>query len=258
MQARGRPRTTCERFVNRVAVVTGAGQGIGLATAVRLAMEGAKVAVVERNERTASQALALLADLGAAAEAFVTDVADYGSVAQTADAILETFGTVDVLVNNAGFDRPGGFLKISPEDFAAVWNVHVLGTVHCCMHFAPVMIGNGGGSIVNVSSIYGRVGSKGESAYSCAKAGIVGLTKSLAREWGSKAVRVNAILPGLTDTPTIRDTMHEKFKDAFIADTPLGRMADPMEIAGAIAFLASEDGSFVTGTALEVTGGWNM
>jgi NAD(P)-dependent dehydrogenase (short-subunit alcohol dehydrogenase family) len=258
MQDHGWGKTTCHRFEDRVAVVTGAGQGIGLATAVRLASEGAKIAVVERHEHTATEAVRLLADMGATAAAFVTDVANQGTVSETAQKILDTFGSVDVLVNNAGFDRPGGFLKTSPEDFTAVWSVHVLGTVHCCMNFAPIMMRNGGGCIVNVSSIYGRVGSKGESAYSSAKAAIIGLTKSLAREWGARAIRVNAILPGLTDTPTIRDVMLDKFKDAVLGDTPLGRIADAAEIAAAIAFLASEDASFVTGATLEVTGGWNM
>jgi 3-oxoacyl-[acyl-carrier protein] reductase len=120
------------------------------------------------------------------------------------------------------------------------------------------MIEQGDGRIVSVSSIYAKVGSKGEAAYCSAKAGLIGLTKSLAREWGSKGVRVNAVLPGLTETPTIRDLMHPKFKEAIIGETPLGRAAESSEIAAAIAFLASDDASFVTGAALEVTGGWNL
>ncbi len=114
------------------------------------------------------------------------------------------------------------------------------------------------GRIVLVSSIYGKVGSKGESAYVSAKAGLVGLTKSLAREWGGRGIRVNAVLPGLTETPTIRDMLDAKYKEAFIAETPLGRSAAPSEIAAAITFLVSDDASFVTGAALEVTGGWGM
>ena len=165
---------------------------------------------------------------------------------------------MDVLVSNAGFDRPGGFLKVGPDDFRAVWEVHLLGAVNCCRACGPIMVGQGDGRIVNVSSIYARTGSKGESAYCAAKAGLIGLTKSLAREWGGKGVRVNAVLPGLTDTPTIRDFMLPKFKDAMIAETPLGRAADPSEIAAAIAFLASDDASFITGTTLEVTGGWSL
>jgi 3-oxoacyl-[acyl-carrier protein] reductase len=120
------------------------------------------------------------------------------------------------------------------------------------------MIEQGSGSIVNVSSIYGRVGSKGESAYASVKAGLIGLTKSLAREWGRQGIRVNVVLPGLTDTPTIREFMAEPFKEAIVSETVLGRAALPTEIAAAIAFLASEDASFVTGTSLEVTGGWNL
>ncbi len=247
----------CERFQGRVAAVTGAGQGIGEATACRLAREGAKIAVFDWNQETASRTCRAIADLGGIAHPFTVDVANTAEVAEVVKQALETFGAIDVLVNNAGFDRPGGFLKVSPDDFQEVWRVHVLGAVNCCRAIAPIMIEHGGGSIVNVSSIYGRVGSKGESAYSSAKAALIGLTKSLAREWGAKGIRVNAILPGLTDTPTIRERMHPKFKEAILSETPLGRIADPAEIAAAIAFLASDDAGFVTGAALEVTGGWN-
>ncbi len=248
----------CERFQGRVAVVTGAGQGIGQATAYRLAKEGAKIAVLDRNGETASRTCSAITNFGGIAHPFMVDVAHSDKVAETVKEVIETFGMIDVLVNNAGFDRPGGFLKISPDDFHDVWRVHVLGAINCCMATAPWMIERGYGSIVNVSSIYGRVGSKGESAYSSAKAALIGLTKSLAREWGAKGVRINAILPGLTDTPTIRERMHPKFKEVIVAETPLGRIAEPSEIAAAIAFLASDDASFVTGAAIEVTGGWNL
>ena len=246
------------RFKDKIALVTGAGQGIGQATAYRLAAEAAMVAVLDRNAETAAETAASICNSGGTAVECVCDVADTDAVAQSVAFLRDRFGRIDVLVNNAGFDRPGGFLKITPEDFLAVWSVHLLGAVNCCRACGPVMMERGDGRIVNVSSIYGRVGSKGESAYSSVKAGLIGLTKSLAREWGPKGVRVNAVLPGLTDTPTIRDVMHPKFKETIIAETPLARVAHPSEIAAAIAFLASDDASFITGAALEVTGGWNL
>ncbi|MEI7448182.1 MAG: SDR family NAD(P)-dependent oxidoreductase [Desulfomonile sp.] len=246
------------RFTGRVALVTGSGQGIGQATAFRFASEGAIVGVLDRNEKTTKITVGAIKDLGGTAVDLFADVSDTAAVAASVNRLLSEFGRVDVLVNNAGFDRPGGFLKIAPEDFKAVWSVHLLGAVNCCMACAPIMIQQGDGRIVNVSSIYGKVGSKGESAYSSAKAGLIGLTKSLAREWGGKGVRVNAILPGLTNTPTIRDFMNPRLKEALIAETPLGRIADPSEIAAAIVFLSSDDASFITGAALEVTGGWNL
>lgn len=252
------PEVNCKRFQGRVAVVTGAGQGIGQATAYRLAKEGAKIAVFDRNEETAAQTSKAIIDFGGMAHPYIVDVANTDQVIETANKVVESYNTVDVLINNAGFDRPGGFLKISAADFQDVWRVHVLGTINCCKALGPSMIEHGYGSIVNVSSIYGRVGSKGESAYSSAKAALIGLTKSLASEWGAKGVRVNAILPGLTNTPAIRDLMHPKVKEAILADTLLGRIAEPSEIAAAIAFLASDDACFVTGAALEVTGGWNL
>lgn len=246
------------RFLGRVALVTGSGQGIGQATALRLASEGAAVGILDRNERTAADTAEMIRAEGGQAVSITADVSQTASVSECVERLVSQFGRLDILVNNAGFDRPGGFLKLVPEDFVAVWSVHLLGAVNCCLACAPIMIQQGDGRIVTVSSIYGRVGSKGESAYSSAKAGLIGLTKSLAREWGARGIRVNVVLPGLTDTPTIRDVMNQKFKDAIIAETPLGRIADPREIAAAIAFLASDDASFITGCALEVTGGWNL
>jgi NAD(P)-dependent dehydrogenase (short-subunit alcohol dehydrogenase family) len=258
MNDQGSKTASAARFEGKVALVTGAGQGIGQAAAFRLAREGAAVGVLDRNGQTAHDAAAGIINAGGQALELVVDVADADAVSKAAASLHAKFGRIDVLVNNAGFDRPGGFLKIGPAAFREVWEVHLLGAVNCCRACVEIMIRQADGRIVNVSSIYGRVGSKGESAYSSAKAGLIGLTKSLAKELGGKGLRVNAILPGLTDTPTIREFMAEQFKQRILAETPLGRAADPSEIAAAIAFLASDDASFITGAALEVTGGWNI
>ncbi len=251
-------RVLCSRFEGKVALVTGAGQGIGQATAFRLAQEGAAIGVFDRNPETAEATARTIKEAGGKAMPLVADVADTEAVANCVRNFHSDFGRIDVLVSNAGFDRPGGFLKIGPEDFLAVLGVHLLGAVNCCRACGPIMINQKDGRIVLVSSIYGKFGSKGESAYVSAKAGLVGLTKSLAREWALRGIRVNAVLPGLTDTPTIRDVLGPKYKEAIIAETPLGRSADPAEIASAIAFLVSDDASFITGATLEVTGGWGM
>lgn len=246
------------RFRNKVALVTGAGQGIGQATAVRLAEEGASIGVLDRNGETAARTAAVIRSMGGSALDMVVDVANTDEVDTAVKRLHEQFGSIDVLVNNAGFDRPGGFLKVAPDDFRAVWEVHLLGAINCCQACAAFMLSQESGAIVNVSSIYARVGAKGESAYCSAKAGLLGLTKSLARELGGRGIRVNAVLPGLTDTPTIREVMAERFKEQIHADTILKRSAHPSEIAAAIAFLASDEAGFITGATLEVTGGWNL
>lgn len=246
------------RFNAKVALVTGAGQGIGEATALRLAAEGATVGVLDLNPSTARDVAGRINASGARAIALEADVTDHPAVNRCVARLLDEFGRIDLLVSNAGFDRPGAFLKTTVADFQSVIGVHLTGAVNCLHACGPAMVGQGSGSIVTVSSIYGKVGSKGESAYCSAKAALIGLTKSLAREWGSKGIRVNAVLPGLTDTPAIQRMMAPKFKEAIVKETALGRSADPAEIAAAIAFLLSDEASFITGAALEVTGGWQL
>ena len=175
-----------QRFEGKVALVTGAGQGIGQATAFRLAQEGAAVGALDRNESGASMTAWAIQEMGGRSLSLHADVADTAAVAKSVELLKAEFGMVDILVNNAGFDRPGGFLKITPDDFLAVWQVHLMGAINCCQACGPIMIEKSDGRIVNVSSIYAKVGSKGESAYSSVKAGLIGLTKSLAREWGRK------------------------------------------------------------------------
>jgi NAD(P)-dependent dehydrogenase (short-subunit alcohol dehydrogenase family) len=164
------------RYQGKVALVTESGQGIGQATAFRLAREGAPVGVLDRNEETAGASSEAVLEMGGRALTLVADVADPKAVAEGVNRLTSEFGGVDVLVNNAGFDRPGGFLKVGPDDFRAVWEVHPLGAANCCRVCAPLMIEKGDGRIVNVSSIYAKTGSKGESAYCSVKAGLIGLT----------------------------------------------------------------------------------
>lgn len=253
----GQPQRSYD-FANKCAIVTGAGQGIGEATALRLAREGAIVGIVDKNPESALKVAERVLKSGGKAKALVGDVSDTELVFSLVDQFEKEFGPVEFLVNNAGFDRPGGFLKLKPSDFQSVWEVHFLGAVNFIEACSQGMIKTGKGSIVNVSSIYGKVGCKGESAYVSAKAALVGLTKSLAREFARKGIRVNVIQPGLIDTPTIRSTMDARFRKLFIEETPLGRIGRPEEIAAVIAFLLSDEASYVTGSVIEVTGGWGM
>lgn len=245
-------------FSGRVAVVTGAAQGIGLAVSRRLSSGGAAVALLDRQAETVARIAAEFRGQGARIYAAEVDVADAQSVADATEGIRAELGAPDILVNNAGFDRPGTLLKTTMDDFEAVLSVHLTGALNMIRALAPAMIDNGYGRIVNVSSIYGKIGAKGEGAYVSAKAAIIGLTKVAAREMGAHGVLVNAVLPGLTDTPTIREKMAPKYREMIVAETALKRMAQPEEVAEAIVFLASERASFITGAALEVSGGWGL
>jgi 3-oxoacyl-[acyl-carrier protein] reductase len=173
------------------------------------------------------------------------------------DQVLTAWKRIDILINNAGFDRPGKLLKVTEEDWEAVLEVHLKGTLNCIQAVAPHMIGNGYGKIVNTSSVWGKSGAVSEVSYSTAKAGILGLTKSIARELGRYQINVNVILPGLILTPTISQ-MAEKYQNMIIENTPLKRIGQPEEVANVVAFLVSDEASFVTGALIEVSGGWNM
>jgi len=245
------------RLKDKIAIVTGAGQGIGRSIALKLAKEGANVVIAEVNADTGAQTAKEVEALDRRALFISVDVANQKQVQAMADQVLKAWKRIDILVNNAGFDRPGHLLKVKEEDWDAVLGVHLKGTLNCIQAVVPHMIENGYGKIVNLSSVWGKRGAVSEISYSSAKAGIIGLTKSVARELGRYQINVNAILPGLILTPTIAK-MAEKYQNMIIENTPLRRIGQPEEVANVVAFLVSDEASFVTGAMVEVSGGWNM
>jgi 3-oxoacyl-[acyl-carrier protein] reductase len=245
------------KLKEKVALVTGAGQGIGKSIALKFATEGADLALFDINRETCMETGEESESLGVRSTVYAVDVANKEHVQTACEEMLTVFGKVDILVNNAGFDRGATLLKVTEEDWEAVLDVHLKGTLHCIQALAPMMIRRRYGRIINISSIYGKSGGVAAISYSAAKGGIIGLTKSIAKELGKSNITVNAVLPGLTDTPTIR-RMPEKYKQTIIDATPLRRMARPEEIANVVAFLASDESSYITGAAIEVTGGWMM
>jgi NAD(P)-dependent dehydrogenase (short-subunit alcohol dehydrogenase family) len=245
------------RLKGKKAIVTGAGQGIGRSVALKIAQEGGEVVVAEMNRDTGAQTAREVEDRGGKAIFVAVNVADQTSVQNMMNRVLSVWRSVDILVNNAGFDRGATLLKVKEEDWEAVLSVHLKGTLNCIQAVAPRMIENRYGKIVNISSIYGKSGGIAAISYSTAKAGIIGLTKSVARELGRYQINVNVVLPGLILTPTIAK-MAEKYRNMIIEHTPLGRIGQPEEVANVVAFLASEEASFMTGAAIEVSGGSNM
>lgn len=240
-------------FAGKVAMVTGGGSGIGRATALRFAQEGASVLVGDVNEAGANETVATIRDAGGTARAVRLDVADGASVAGAVAAAQAAFGGLHFGVNCAGVTLAGETLVDVPEEkFDQVIAVNLKGTWWCLRAQIPAIIESGGGAIVNVSSVMGLVGAARSSSYIASKHAIIGLTKAASMEYSSQGVRVNAVCPGGTVTPMIT----EQVQAALLPLHPIGRICHPDEIASAILFLASPAASFITGVALPVDGGW--
>ena len=239
------------------ALITGAGQGIGRACAEVLALRGADVVLLDKNSKTLSATAKKIKAIGRQAFTRTLDLTDIQALQKAVEEAKQE-GRIDILVNNAGYDRPGTTAKISSDDFLDVLGIHLLVPFVLIQLLLPDMRTAGWGRVVNVSSIYALTGPKAEVAYSTAKAGVIGLTKSVAKEAGPDGVTVNAILPGLTRTPTIEKFMADRYKQPIVDQTPLGRMGEPEEIANVVAFLASDEASFMTATTIPVSGGWGI
>ena len=245
------------RLKDKKAIVTGAGQGIGRSIALKMAREGADVVIVEVNPDAGNRTKEEVEALGRNALYMKVDVSDQKQMRAMVDQVLKAWKRIDILVNNAGFDRGATLLKVKEEDWDAVLGVHLKGTLNGIQAIVPHMIETRYGKIINISSIWAKTGAVSEISYCSAKAGMIGLTKSIAKELGRYQINVNVVLPGLILTPTIAK-MAEKYQKMIIDDTPLGRIGQPEEVANVVAFLASDEASFMTGAAVEVSGGWNM
>lgn len=241
----------------RIALVTGASQGIGRGCALALAKAGATVALAARNEAKLAEVQQEIEAAGGKAAAFALDVADEASIKAGAKAVLERFGKVEILVNNAGITRDGLVLRMKRADWDDVLSTNLTGAFLLTQALLSAMLKNRWGRIINISSVVGRTGQAGQVNYAATKAGLIGMTRSLAREVASRGVTVNAVAPGYIETP-MTAVLDEKQTAAMMATIPLGRAGTDADIASAVVYLASEGAGYVTGHVLDVNGGMFM
>jgi 2-hydroxycyclohexanecarboxyl-CoA dehydrogenase len=243
-----------------IAIVTGAGQGIGRGIAEKLAAEGATVVVTDINETTAKETAAAISTGAIGGTGIRTDVTDRDSVAAMVEQVHQQFGRIDVLVNNAGWDVVGPFVDSDPADWERVIAINLYGVLHTCKAVLPIMAAQGNGSVVNLASDAGRVGSSGEAVYSAAKGGVIAFTKTIAREMARHQVNANVVCPGPTDTPLFASIGGDnpKLRDALTKAIPFRRLAQPADLANVVAFLASSEASYITGQTVSVSGGLTM
>lgn len=242
---------------DKVAVVTGASQGIGRDTALALAEAGAKVAVAARNEEKLAALVNDISAIGGEAFAVKMDVADSSQVKAGFKQIIEKFGRLDILVNNAAITRDGLAMRMKQDDWDAVIRTNLTGAHLCIQQALPTMMRARTGRIINIASVVAQMGNAGQANYVAAKAGLIGLTKAIAMEIASRNITVNAVAPGFIETP-MTDVLPGEVKESLKTRIPLGRMGSARDVAAAIVFLASDEAGYITGHVLDVNGGMYM
>lgn len=244
-------------LTGRVALITGASQGIGRACALRLAKEGAAIAAAARNQEKLDELVREISAAGGEVAAFVMDVGDEEQIKSSCKAAISRYGKVDILVNNAGITRDQLVMRMKRADWDAVLNTNLTSAYLCVQQVISSMLKQRWGRILNVTSVFGQMGQAGQANYASSKAGLIGLTMALAREFGSRNITCNAIAPGFIET-AMTAGLGDDFKQNAVKMIPLGRVGTPEEVASAAAFLASDDAAYITGHVLNVNGGMLM
>jgi 3-oxoacyl-[acyl-carrier protein] reductase len=242
------------RLQDKVSIITGAGQGIGRATAVRFAHDGARVAVCDINQAAVDETVAEIRAAGGEALGFRVDVTDNTSITAMVAAVMAAWGRIDTLVNNAGIVQDARMQKMTEEQFDRVIDVNLKGVFNCTKAVVDIMVAQNSGCILNASSIVGLSGNFGQTNYAATKAAVIAMVKTWSRELGRKGIRANAVCPGFIQTPILQ-SMPEKVIRMMEDKVPLGRLGRPEEIAATYAWLASDDASYINGAVIEVTGG---
>lgn len=247
-----------KRFENKIVLVTGAGRGIGASIAKRFASEGAEVIVnYSGNDEAAQKTVDEITATGGQAQKYKCSVNDSESVKVMIDEIIKEFGRIDILVNNAGITKDVLMLRMTDEDFDRVIDVNLKGTFNCTKYVSKYMLKQKSGKIINISSVVGLSGNAGQVNYSASKAGIIGITKSAAKELSSRGITVNAVAPGYVDTDMTK-VLSDNIRNEILKNIPLQRMGNVEDISNCVAFLASEDASYITGQVISVDGGMHI
>lgn len=242
-----------DRLKGKVAIITGAAKGIGFATAQRFAQEGAKVIIADINQDVVSGAAAQTSN----AEGYVMDVTDRASIQSVVDQVMQKHGHIDILINNAGITQDARLIRMTEAQFDTVIDVNLKGVFNCTQLVVPHMLEAGSGAVVNASSVVGLYGNFGQTNYSATKFGVIGFTKTWARELGPKGIRVNAVCPGFIATEMVK-AMPENILQDIEKRSWLGRLGTPAEMANVYLFLASDEASYLNGVALEASGGISL